>query len=383
MRTVVAPDSFKGCLSAADVAAAIASGVRSADPNADILQVPLADGGEGTVDALVAATGGRLLTRSVEGPLGEPVQAAFGLLGDGRTAVVEMAATSGLPLVPPDQRDPTRTSTFGTGELIRAALDEGADRLIVGIGGSATTDCGCGMAQALGVRFLDASGRPIERVTGGRLRDVARLDLRDRDPRLSAARVRVACDVDNPLYGPRGAAHVYGPQKGATPEQVEELDQGLRHVAAVIERDLGLAVADRLGAGAAGGLGAGLVAFCGATLEPGVNIVLEAVDLPSLVAGADLVITAEGRVDEQTAYGKTPAGVARVARAAGVPVVALGGSVALDAQALYSVGFAAVFSILPGPITLEEAMQPERAKQFLQAAGEQVVRLVLAGRGGR
>ncbi|MBC7288884.1 MAG: glycerate kinase [Armatimonadetes bacterium] len=380
MKIVVAPDSFKGCLLSPDVAAAIGEGVRRAAPCAEIVEVPVADGGEGTVYALVSATGGKIVSVPVEGPLGEPTNAAFGLLGDGTTAAIEMAAASGLPLVPPDKRDPTKTSTYGTGQLIRAALDMGAQELIVGIGGSATNDAGCGMAQALGVRFLDATGTPIERVTGGRLLDVARIDVSDRDKRLAETRIRVACDVDNPLYGPTGAARVYAPQKGATPEQVELLDRGLRHIAEVIQRDLGLDIANVPGAGAAGGLGAGLMAFCGAQLEPGIRIVLEAVRLAEKMQSAELCITGEGRIDEQTAYGKAPAGVAEIARRSGAVVVALGGSIALETGLLHDIGFSAVFSIVPGPMPLDEAMRPDTARALLAAAGEQVVRLFMAAR---
>ncbi len=377
---VIAPDSFKGSLLSPDVAAAIADGVKRAAPRAEVVQVPMADGGEGTVQALVAATGGRLETVTVEGPLGEPVQATFGILGDGKTAVIEMAAASGLPLVPPDRRDPTKTTTYGTGQLIRAALDRGVERIIIGIGGSATNDCGCGMAQALGVKFYDSQGREIERVSGGRLLDVARIDASGRDPRLSSVRITIASDVDNPLYGPQGAAHVYAPQKGATPEQVELLDRGLRHMAEVIRRDLGVDVAHVPGAGAAGGLGAGLMAFCGADMRLGVELVIEAVGLEEKMAGADLVITGEGKVDEQTAFGKAPAGVARVARKLGVPVVAVGGAVAEQIEALWREGFAAAFCILRQPMTLEEAMAPEQARRNLAYAGEQIVRLWLAAR---
>lgn len=381
MKVVIAPDSFKGCLLSADVARAIADGVRAASAEAETVVVPLADGGEGTVQALVEATGGTYVSRTVEGPLGEPVEAVFGMLGDGHTAVVEMAAASGLPLVPEDKRDPTLTSTYGTGELIRAALNLGARQIIVGIGGSATTDGGCAMAQALGVEFYDKRGQRIERVTGGRLQDVAHIDMSRRDERVEGLRVRVACDVDNPLYGPEGAARVYSPQKGATPEQVELLDAGLKHLAEVIRKDVGVDVANMPGAGAAGGLGAGLVAFLGASLERGVRIVVEAVGLAEKMKGADLAITGEGKIDKQTAYGKTPAGVVEVAKPLGVPVVALGGSVAMETHVLHDVGFAAVFSIVPGPMSLEEAMQPETARRLLKLAGEQVTRLFMAARG--
>ncbi len=383
MKIVVAPDSFKGCLPAAEVAAALAAGVRKAAPDAEVVEVPMADGGEGTVQALVAASGGRIETREVEGPLGAPVDAAFGLLGDGQTAVIEMAAASGLPLVPNDRRDPTQTSTFGTGQLVRAALDLGAREIILGIGGSATNDCGCGLAQALGIVFRDEEGHVLERVTGGRLLNVARIDLAGRDDRLAATRVRVACDVDNPLYGPRGAAHVFAPQKGATPAQVDLLDAGLRHIAEVICRDLALDVARLPGAGAAGGLGAGLVAFCGGRLEPGVQIVIEAAHLREKMSGADLCLTGEGRLDSQTCCGKTPAGVAGVAREAGALAVGVAAAVDLDSAGLQEVGLAAAFSLLNAPMSLEVAMKPDVAAGLLTAVGEQIVKLFLAARAAR
>jgi len=380
MKVVIAPDSFKGCLLSAEVAAAIGEGVRRAAPRAEVVEVPMADGGEGTVQALVAATGGKLVTRTVEGPLGEPVEASFGLLGDGKTAVIEMAAASGLPLVPPQRRDPTATSTYGTGELIRAALDLGVSEIIIGIGGSATNDGGCGMAQALGVRFYDAAGELIPRVTGGRLLDIACINFDEWDLRLADVRIRVACDVDNPLFGPSGAAYVYAPQKGATPEQVEMLDRGLRHLSEIIERDLQMGVAELPGAGAAGGLGGGLVAFCGGRLEPGVEIVIDAAGLRERMAGAALCITGEGRIDEQTPRGKTPAGVARVAAEAGAVVVGLAGQIDLDSSAASEVGLAAAFGIASGPMSLEQAMAPGVARRLLAAAGESVMRLFLAAR---
>ena len=370
MRILLAPDSFKGCLSAREVCDALADGIRAACPSAEILAVPMADGGEGTVQSLVDATGGEIVVETVEGPLGEPVQAAFGLLGDGESGVIEMAMASGLPLVPPEKRNPLLTTTFGTGQLISAALNRGRRKLLVGIGGSATNDGGAGMAQALGARFLDPDGRVIERVGGGRLADIDRIDASGLDARLKEVEVRVACDVDNPLCGPTGAAAVYGPQKGATPEMVATLDAGLRHYADRLRADLGMDVADTPGSGAAGGLGAGLMAFCGAQLQRGVEIVIEAVGLRDKMRGADLVITGEGRIDFQTAFGKTPSGVAAVARECGVPVVAVGGSIEIGVP-----GFDAVLCIATGPLTLEEAMQPDRARAMLAFAGEQIVRL--------
>jgi len=377
----VAPDSFKGCLTALEVCDALACGVLRACPDATVVTVPMADGGEGTVQALVDATGGEVLSQSVEGPLGEEVQALFGVMGDDSTGVIEMAAASGLPLVPEDRRNPLLTSTYGTGQLLRAAIRRRCRRLIVGIGGSATTDGGAGMAQALGVAFLDASGEPIHRVAGGDLSRIAHVDTSGIDGRLKDVEVRVACDVDNPLYGPTGAAFIYGPQKGATAEMVSELDRGLRHYAGVLQADLGADVAAVPGAGAAGGLGAGLLAFCNASLQRGVDIVLEAVGLAGHIAGADLVITGEGSIDGQTAFGKTPSGVARVAAAAGVPVVAVAGQVGADARSLHSHGFTALHAIATGPVSLQEAMEPARAREMLLFAGEQILRTAMIGAG--
>jgi glycerate kinase len=334
MKVVIAPDKFKEALSARAVAEAIARGVRRVLPDAEVVCVPMADGGEGTVDALLAATGGSFRRTTVAGPLGEPVEAAWGMLGDGsNTAVMEMAAASGLALVPNNRRDPTRTTTFGTGEFIRAALDAGASHILIGIGGSATNDGGMGAAQACGVSFCDASGRRLDRpLTGGDLLSVSHIELAGRDARIAGARIEVACDVDNPLAGPRGAAAVYSPQKGATPAQVELLDRGLSHLADVIERDLGRRVRDFPGAGAAGGLGAGLVAFFDARLRRGIEMVMDAARLRERVAGADLVITGEGRLDEQSMMGKVIAGVGQAAKSAGVPTIALVGCVGTGAD---------------------------------------------------
>lgn len=377
MKVVIAPDSFKGSLPAKEVAAAIAAGVRKVWPDARIDCVPLADGGEGTVEALVEATGGRFVQARVTGPLGEPVEAVYGLLGDGETAVIEMAAASGLPLVPPDRRDPARATTRGTGELIRAALDRGCRRLIIGIGGSATNDGGAGMAQALGVSFRDRHGRELP--PGGlALRELETIDLSGLDPRIRETEIVAACDVDNPLYGPRGASAVYGPQKGATPELVEALDQALRRYAEVLYRDLGIDVQAIPGSGAAGGLGAGLVALLGAQLKPGIELVLEALDFRRRLEGADLVIAAEGGVDRQTAFGKAPSGVLKEAARQGIPVVVVGGSLSDDAVQLYDHGFAALVSCTPRPMPLEEAVA--RTPASLVQAGETIARLVQVGR---
>jgi glycerate kinase len=376
VRIVVAPDSFKGSLSATAVADAIARGVRAAFPGAEVVRIPVADGGEGTVEALVTATHGRLERRTVRGPLGDPVQAHWGVLGDGETAAIEMAAASGLPLVPTARRDPRVTTTYGTGELMRAALDAGLRRLVVGIGGSATNDGGAGMARALGVRFLDEAGADLPE-GGAALARLARIELGGLDPRVAAAEIVVACDVDNPLTGPRGASAVYGPQKGATPEMVRDLDAALRRYASVARAATGRDVAGLPGAGAAGGLGAGLLFFTPARLRPGVQIVLEATRFAEQVRGADLVITGEGRTDLQTSMGKAPVGVAAVARGEGVPVICLSGSLGEGADEALARGVDALAAVAPGPISLEESMA--RAAELVEAAAARACRLVRVG----
>lgn len=376
MRILIAPDSFKECLSAPQVAEAIAEGVRRADPNADTDLAPMADGGEGTVDALVIATGGRRVRVRVTGPLGEPVNAEYGVLGDGRTAVIEMAAASGLPLVPAHRRDPRVTTTRGTGELMVAALEAGATRLIIGIGGSATNDGGAGMAQALGYSLIDESGAELP-PGGAALSRLARIDGSRRHPRLGECEVLVACDVTNPLCGEHGASRVYGPQKGATLEMVEELDNALRHYGEMIERTLGVRVLDVPGAGAAGGLGAGLLAFAHGTLRSGVDLVAQACGLDARMARADAVFTGEGRLDAQTAHGKTVAGVARLARHRGVPVIALAGQLGPGFAAVYECGVSAVFPICPRPMRIEDAITG--AREHLRDVAEAVTRTLRAG----
>ncbi len=326
MRVLVAPDKFRGTLTAREAASAIATGWLRSRPGDEIVQIPMADGGEGTLDALVDATEGGRRTMLVEGPLGEPVEAEFGWLGNAGApvAVVEMARASGLELVPEERREPMRASTFGTGELILAACREGADEVIVCIGGSASTDGGAGMAQAMGVRLLDASGDEIGR-GGDALLDLARIDLTTLDPAARRVRIVVASDVDNPLVGASGAAHTYAPQKGASAEEVLVLDRALGHLAAIVYRDLLIDVRHVHGAGAAGGLGAGLVAFLGAKVRHGTEIVMEAVNFTSALAGTDLVITGEGAFDERSVDGKVPGGVISAAVGAGVPAAVLCG----------------------------------------------------------
>src|SRR3989440_5819137 len=376
MRIVVAPNAFKGSLSALEAATAIGEGIRNAVPDADLVLVPIADGGDGTVDALVAATQGDRRTLRVRGPLGDPVDAEYGLLDGGSTAVIEMARAAGLALVPKDKRDPRITTTYGVGELLQHAYDAGARHFVVGIGGSATNDGGAGMAQALGYHLLDERG--LELPPGGlALKRLARIHLGGVHANWKQAEVEVACDVTNPLTGPRGASAVYGPQKGATPEMVAELDAALHHFAEIIRRDLGVDVEPLPGAGAAGGLGAGLVAFLGARLGPGAEVVMEALRLDERLAGAQLVITGEGRLDSQTArFGKGPAAVARHARQVGIPVVAIGGSIANEAE--LRLLFDGLEATVLEHCSLDEAIA--QARPLLVAASTRVMRLLLAGR---
>jgi len=373
VKIVIAPDSFKGSLSAVEAAEAMATGVRTALPDVKIVLVPLADGGEGTVEALVKATGGRIVPTHVTGPLGNRIESFFGILGDGETAVVEMAAASGLPLVPSDLRNPLNTTTFGTGKLIKAALDSGCGKLILGIGGSATNDGGIGAAQALGARFTDADGSEVG-FGGKELSRIANIDVTKIDSRLRQTQILVASDVTNPLTGPLGASAVFGPQKGATPEMVAQLDDGLANLAKVIRNQLCFDIEQMPGAGAAGGLGAGAVAFLGAKLKSGIEIVLEAVRFSELLSGASLVITGEGRIDFQTLGGKTISGVLKAAREAGVPVVAIGGGVEPEGYELLNHGAIAVMPIVNKPMNLDEAQS--NAAELLTRVTEQAMRLV-------
>lgn len=354
MKIVIAPDSFKESLSALKVADAIEKGFKRHFPDAEYLKIPMADGGEGTVQSLVDATEGEIIRKKVTGPLGEPVEAFFGILGNKTTAVIEMAAASGLQFVPVKKRNPLITSTRGTGELIAAALDYGVNHIIIGIGGSATNDGGAGMAKALGVHFLDRNGNEIGE-GGGSLGDLMSIDLADIDSRLKEIKIEVACDVDNPLTGKSGASAIFGPQKGATPEMVAQLDMNLGHFADIIDCDLGKKIRDVSGSGAAGGLGGGLLAFLNAELKRGVDIVIEATRLSQFVQDADLVITGEGKIDGQTIFGKTPIGVAKTAKRFGAPVVGIAGNIANDSDIVHDYGIDAVFSIVPGVVLLEDA----------------------------
>ncbi len=355
MKIVIAPDSYKENLTALEVATEIEAGFREVFPDAEYVKLPVADGGEGTVAAMVDATGGRRVEVVVTGPLGEPVVACYGLTGDGNTAIIEMSAASGLALVPPHLRNPWKTTSYGTGELVTAALDSGVNHLIIGIGGSATNDGGAGMLQALGVKLLDLSGREIG-FGGGKLANLDHIDISGMDVRLKSCRIDAACDVNNPLTGPKGASAVFGPQKGATPEMVAGLDTNLIRYASVINRDLGVRVESVPGAEAAGGMGAALLAFLDAQLRPGIEIVMEAVGLEAAVQDADLVITGEGRIDSQTIHGKTPIGVARMAKRFGKPVIGIAGCLSTDAGVVHAHGIDAVFSVLSQVCTVEEAL---------------------------
>jgi glycerate kinase len=351
LKVVVAPNSFKGSLSASQAAAAIASGVREARPNVEVVEIPVADGGEGTVEALVSARKGAYRSVEVEGPLGDPVYATCGLIDDGRTGVVELASASGLTVIPTEKRDPRKASTYGFGQLLEAVRKRGVVSIIAGIGGSATNDGGAGMAQALGYRLLDAGGRDLPR-GGAALAQLERIDASGFDPAWRSVSVMVASDVMNPLTGPQGASHIYGPQKGADERAVRELDQALARLAEIIERDLGKRVADVPGAGAAGGAGAGLIAFLDARLVPGAPLVVDASGFDRALPGASLVITGEGRVDGQTAFGKAPGEVAKRAHAAGIPTLLLAGSKGPGWESLISMGVTSV-------VTLAEEGDPE------------------------
>jgi len=351
MKIVIAPDSFKGSLTAEEVSNAIEQGVREIFPEAEIVKIPMADGGDGTVQCLVTATGGEILRKKVTGPLGDEVLASYGILGDKRTAVIEMAEASGLTLVPENKRNPLITTTYGTGQLIKAALDRGCRKMIIGIGGSATNDGGAGMVQALGVKLLDREGKEIG-FGGGELKKIFQIDTKYLDNRLPETKVLIASDVSNPLCGPKGAARIYGPQKGATPEIIEELDRSLAHFAEVIKRDLHKDIKDIPGSGAAGGLGASLIAFLDAELRPGIEIMIEIVKLEQAIKDADLVITGEGKIDSQTIYGKAPIGVAKIAKKYYIPVIAVAAIISDDAEIVHQYGINTLIKISEPPISL-------------------------------
>ncbi len=369
-KIVLAPDSFKGTMSSIEVCAIAAEAIHAADPAVETIQVPIADGGEGTVDAFLVAAGGCRRTCRVLDPLFREIESFYGILPDGQTAVIEMAAASGLPLVG-DDKNPLLTTTYGTGQLIADAIEKGCRRLIIGIGGSATNDGGCGMAAALGARFLDKDGGDIP-LNGGGLACLDRIDASRLTPRLRECEIIVACDVNNPLVGPEGASAVFGPQKGADPVMAAQLDENLCRYAAVIRRDLGLDLAAVPGSGAAGGLGAGLLAFTGATVRSGIDTVLDCVHFDDLIRGADLIITGEGRIDGQSLRGKVPVGIAARAAKQGVPVIAVVGDIADDADKVYQAGIQAVFSTMRRPMPFEIARG--RCRQDLRATIDSLMR---------
>ena len=376
IKVVIAPQAFKESIGARDAAVAIQRGVLRAAPDAATTLIPVADGGDGTLAALIETTGGRFFDAPVIGPLGEDRVSRWGVMGDGRTAVIEMALASGLALVPEGQRDPRITTTYGTGQLIGAALDAGFDRIIVGLGGSATNDGGGGMAAALGARFLDSRGIALE-PGGAALAHLTTVDTSGLHPRLADATIVGATDVTNPLCGDMGASAIFGPQKGADPQMVAQLDQCLMNFARVISADLGINVADSPGSGAAGGLGAGLLAFANAGLRSGIDMVCDVLEFDQYVNSADLVITGEGRADRSTAFDKAPVGIARRARAQGVPTLLLAGSLGAGYEILYDHGIDAIVPIADQPMDLDASLA--RGGELLERAAERAVRLFMLG----
>jgi glycerate kinase len=376
LKVAIAPDSFKGTLTALQAAECIERGLRRELRNISVCKIPMADGGDGTVQAIVDATKGTFKRAKVHDPLGRPIWARYGITGNGHTAVIEMAAASGLVLLKPSDRNPMLTSTRGTGDLIRAALRAGVRKILVGIGGSATSDGGMGMARALGVRFLDQDGQDIPD-GGGSLGQLAQIDATGRMPARDRVKIEVACDVDNPLTGPEGAARVYGMQKGANAEQVRILDKNLKHFAHIVKRDVGIDVDRVPGAGAAGGLGAGLMAFLDATLRPGIDIIADAIRLPRRLAGCDLVITGEGRTDGQTLHGKAPMGVIHEARRQGIPVIVISGSIGPGAEEVLGHGVEAYYGAIVEP--MGEAELRRNAPRLLEDKAAEVGRWVVTG----
>ncbi|MCJ7842159.1 glycerate kinase [Lederbergia sp. NSJ-179] len=371
MKIVIAPDSFKGSVSAKEAAISIERGIKKAFPDAETVLVPVADGGEGTMENLVAATNGQEIEITVTGPLGQPVQAQFGVLGDRQTCVIEMASASGLHTIASSERNPLKTTTYGTGELIKKALDLGYRHFVLALGGSATNDGGAGMLQALGLQLLDVEGNEIG-FGGGELCHIDRVITDRLDERIKESHFLIASDVDNPFIGENGASHVFGPQKGATPEMVEILDQNLSHWADLIERTTGIRIHDRPGAGAAGGIGGAFQAFFPSEMKRGIDVVLEFTKLEEKLAGADLVLTGEGQVDFQTAFGKTPMGVAEMAKKQYIPTIIVAGSVGENIETLYPYGVIGIYSMVNGPMSLEVAM--EKAEILLAKTAEQICR---------
>ena len=377
MKFVLAPDSFKESMSAKTAAFAMKKGIMKVFPEAECVIVPMADGGEGTLESLVSATEGEIIKTDVIGPLGKKVTAEYGLLGDSETAVIEMASASGLQLIKPEDRNPLHTTSYGTGQLIKHALDKGVNRILIGIGGSATNDGGVGMLQALGVSFKDKDGEELV-FGGGALKHLHTIDMSGLDERIHNVQIDVACDVNNPLIGPTGASAIFGPQKGATRDMVTILDHNLTHYVKVIKEQLGEDIAFVAGAGAAGGMGAGLLAFLSARLKKGIDLVIEYTRLEEYVKDADFVFTGEGSIDGQTLYGKTPYGVATVAKKYSVPVITFAGKIGNDIDALYENGFNAIVGILKEVTSLKESL--ESGESNLAFATENVCRILKINR---
>lgn len=370
---VLAPDSFKESMTAKEVCEAMERGIKKVDSSIRCIHVPMADGGEGTMQSLVDATGGMIHPLKVKGPLGNEVDAYYGITGDGNTGVLEMASASGIQLVTPEERNPMVTTTYGTGQLIKACLDHGVSKLLIGIGGSATNDGGAGVVQALGGKLLDGDGNELG-FGGGELGRLARIDLSEFDPRIKDVQVEVACDVTNPLCGPTGSSNVFGPQKGATLEMIQQLDQNLSSYARIIYEQLGIDISEIAGAGAAGGLGAGLMVFLNGKLKRGIDLVIDYVGLEEIVKDADLVWTGEGSIDSQTSFGKTPLGVAIVAKKHHKPVVALAGRVGDGVEGLYEQGIDSIFGIVKGASTLAEAL--EHGQENIEKTAESITRFM-------
>jgi glycerate 2-kinase len=377
IKILIAPDSFRGSLCSSEVAGYLSKGIHKVFPDARIVTIPLADGGEGTVDSIVSATKGRYINVKVHDPLMRPIHSRFGITGDGKTAVIEMAAASGVELLAPAEKSPWHTSSYGTGDLMKAALDHGCERILIGIGGSATNDGGTGMACSLGVRFLDKNGEILPG-EGGRLDEIEHIDMSGLDPRIYRTEILVACDVTNPLTGPDGAAYVFGPQKGATADMVTKLDNNLKYLANLIKKRLFKDVEKIPGAGAAGGLGAGLVAFLDANLVKGFEIISGIIELEKNIAEAELIITGEGKIDFQTQFGKTAFGLAQLAKKHNKPVIAVAGTIDEKADILHGMGIDAMISIIDKPMSLNDAF--EQTPAMLERAGERLARLLRLGK---
>lgn len=372
MKIVIAVDSFKGCLSSSSIANAVEEGIQNTLPGCEVIKVPIADGGEGTVDALVDATQGKIITIPVHNPLMQPIQASYGMTGDGQTAIIEMSAASGLDLIPLKPGNIMDTTTYGTGEMIADAIERGCRNFIIGVGGSATNDAGTGMMQALGVRFTDEKGNEVEK--GGKsLSAIRHIDTQNQLPELQDCTFHIATDVTNPFYGPQGAAHIFGPQKGGNEKQINALDKGMEHLAGLIFETTGKEISHLPGAGAGGGMGGGCVAFLQADISPGIELIMDYLHFDEIIRRADLVITGEGKMDRQTLFGKVPVGIARAAASQQIPVIAISGQLDITTdKELREAGLSAIFPIHPAPISLEKAMQPDYAYHNIRRTIEQI-----------